>query len=345
MSMTAMLCCAKIGLDPELGRVAEQMQQVRDGGPVQTPKTRSDRWRLLDASTAFPYLVPVAGHIYRVPPHPLERGLEGALLIVDDITVLIDTGFSYQQALELSEYVDVVITSHPHLGHTGKNYLFKEIWALHDEAHIVEDFEKQLAYHGGVGTPVEVFWRKWMERLKSDRGSEVARTFVPGEVLDFGRTRWQVLLVPGHCPGHCCFYEPNLGLLYSADITLNSFGPFYGSPNSDLRAFQDSLMGLMKLDMKVIATSAKGPFFSEIKERLATFHDHFEQRNNRLVALLREPSSLDDLANGLPVHGRAGDPSEIDYVRFGERNMVEKHLELLVAEGRVKREGDLYRAV
>ncbi len=42
----------------------------------------------------------------------------------------------------------------------------------------------------------------------------------PGEMLDFGGARWQVLSLPGHTLGHVGLYDPEQGALFSGDAVL-----------------------------------------------------------------------------------------------------------------------------
>ncbi|HTJ10766.1 MAG TPA: MBL fold metallo-hydrolase [Dinghuibacter sp.] len=39
----------------------------------------------------------------------------------------------------------------------------------------------------------------------------------PGEIIDFGQDRLEVLFVPGHSPGHCCFYCAAQGFVIGGD--------------------------------------------------------------------------------------------------------------------------------
>jgi glyoxylase-like metal-dependent hydrolase (beta-lactamase superfamily II) len=54
-----------------------------------------------------------------------------------------------------------------------------------------------------------------------------------GQRLEVARTFVEVLHTPGHSPGACCFYAPQLGTLFSGD-TL-----FAGGPGATGRSFSD----------------------------------------------------------------------------------------------------------
>jgi glyoxylase-like metal-dependent hydrolase (beta-lactamase superfamily II) len=294
---------------------------------------------------AYPYAVPVDDGIFLITPAQRQLALENTLLVQDEISVLFDTGLPYAQAAELGEVVDLVVNTHAHLGHTGKNYLFREVWAFEGEADVVEDFEQAVAFHGIRGESVEAEWRAMLELLAIGPVAKVARRFAAGDVLDFGRTRWQVVLTPGHSPGHCSFYEASRGVLYAGDVTLTTFGPWYATPTSDIEAFKQSIRQLMSLDLRVVATSAKGPLREGIKDRFQDFYDRFDQRDQTLLTHLNRPHTLGELVDQLPIYGKPGGFSRhAKIIRFYERIMLEKHLAALLAAGRIICDDGIYRA-
>jgi glyoxylase-like metal-dependent hydrolase (beta-lactamase superfamily II) len=63
--------------------------------------------------------------------------------------------------------------------------------------------------------------------------SRPARDLVDGEVVHVGGTRLEVLHTPGHSPGSCSFYAPELGAVFTGD-TL-----FQGGPGATGRSFSD----------------------------------------------------------------------------------------------------------
>ena len=58
-------------------------------------------------------------------------------------------------------------------------------------------------------------------------------TLADGQVITVAGTEIRVLHTPGHAPGACCFYSPELGALFSGD-TL-----FAGGPGATGRSFSD----------------------------------------------------------------------------------------------------------
>ncbi len=59
------------------------------------------------------------------------------------------------------------------------------------------------------------------------------RDLADGDVLTVAGTALSVLHTPGHAPGCCCFYAPDLGTLFSGDTLFN------GGPGATGRSFSD----------------------------------------------------------------------------------------------------------
>ncbi|MBA2416538.1 MAG: MBL fold metallo-hydrolase [Geodermatophilaceae bacterium] len=59
------------------------------------------------------------------------------------------------------------------------------------------------------------------------------RELADGDVLTVAGTRLQILSTPGHSPGSCCLYAPDLGVLFAGD-TL-----FHGGPGATGRSYSD----------------------------------------------------------------------------------------------------------
>ncbi|GGO16661.1 hydrolase [Microbispora rosea subsp. aerata] len=62
---------------------------------------------------------------------------------------------------------------------------------------------------------------------------EPGGTLSDGQVIEVAGTRLEVLHTPGHAPGACCFYAPELGVVFTGD-TL-----FQGGPGATGRSFSD----------------------------------------------------------------------------------------------------------
>ena len=60
-----------------------------------------------------------------------------------------------------------------------------------------------------------------------------------------------VIHTPGHSPGHCCFYEPERGYLYSGDLIYKGcLYAFY--PSTDPQLFWQSIKKIQSLEINRI---------------------------------------------------------------------------------------------
>ena len=147
--------------------------------------------------------------------------------------------------------------------------------------------------------------------------------------------------LPGHTAGHCALLVDSQGLAFIGDIDLSGFGPYYGDATSSLADFRRSLAAVARLDARVWVTShhravitARADFLAQ----LAAFAGKIDERSRRLLALLAPgPQSLDAL-----VRQRLLYPPEHDalWVDCAERRSIGLHLDELLADGRVRQQGD-----
>ena len=99
-----------------------------------------------------------------------------------------------------------------------------------------------------------------------------------------------VLHTPGHSPGHTSFYFPDHGILFSGDLGLDRFGPWYGWPNCDILELAASILRLDGMDIRLILTSHGG---------MITTHPHGALKKSILMILERENKIRDLLETGV----------------------------------------------
>ena len=90
-----------------------------------------------------------------------------------------------------------------------------------------------------------------------------------GDKVSVGDMTFEVLHTPGHCPGHCCFFEPSHKLLLAGDLLFaGSIGrtdfPDMGCSVEDMRS---SLQRILKLPDDTVVLPGHNEFTSIAKER------------------------------------------------------------------------------
>ncbi len=91
---------------------------------------------------------------------------------------------------------------------------------------------------------------------------------------------------PGHSPGHSSFYFSNEKLLFSGDMGLDPFGPWYGWPDCRLEDIVTSILDLMQLDVRMILTSHGGIITEKIKKAWIRALSHLVSRENEIRSRL-----------------------------------------------------------
>lgn len=268
-----------------------------------------------------------------------------SLFIDDDITAVIDPASDKTELTALAEKnpVDVIINTHYHEDHFTFNSFFPDadLFVHTEDAPCFQSLDQLMTAYGVISGPAAEYWRKLLVDSFNYEEREPARQLRDGDILDFGKTRLQVLHTPGHTPGHCSFYCEEKGLLYTGDLDLTSFGPWYGDAVSDIGQTISSINRLLEIPAQVYITSHDmGIVGGDISGLAATYLDIIYQREAKIMAYLDRPRTLDEIAAQWFIYQKPRHPEA--FYMFGERGMVRKHLEYLMQQGRIVREGDHY---
>jgi glyoxylase-like metal-dependent hydrolase (beta-lactamase superfamily II) len=237
--------------------------------------------------------------------------------------------------------VDRVINSHCHEDHVAGNHLFPDVpWHLH-EADLpgIRSLDAFMEIYGFDEPAVAEGFRQVLVEQFHFVPRPDAQGFRDGDVFDLGGVRVRVVHTPGHTRGHCALaIEPADGgarVLYLGDIDLSSFGPYYGDAWSDLEDFERSLARVRDVEADRYATFHHVGVVDRATflERLDRFAGVIRSREERLLAFLAEPRSLDDVARHRFVY-RPGDA--VSFAEPVERRSMAQHIARLRRRGRVR---------
>ena len=259
-----------------------------------------------------------------------------SLVIEDESRAIIDTGVSSKSlALIAVEEIRLVINTHCHFDHIAKNPLFKQatVYMHHLDAQALKN-PKMWEEHTGLDwdNVMGGFLKFWGLSTSPFEGQEVVE-LQDGDIIDFGKTQAATIHAPGHSAGHCCFYFQKEDVLFSGDIDLTSFGPWYGNPFSDIDQFVASIKRLVEIAPGCIITSHAGLIRENIRERLFSYLAVIQKRDDVIVKLLKEPHTLEQIVNKKPIFKKY--PSADGFYQRIEREMVSKHLKRLQCQERV----------
>lgn len=259
-------------------------------------------------------------------------------------TAIIDTGAGIDVLQPWADKVDLVLNSHTHPDHVPCNWLFegKEIMVPR-QSWESSGLKDKLAPRLVEGPEVVQAWKDMVTNHINFRDRRPDTWFEPGQIIEVGAARLEAVHTPGHTADHYCFWLEDEGLLISADIDFTPFGPWYGNPESDIRQFRRSLDKCRELKPKIMVSSHFKPVDAEINARLAKFEAVIDQRNDKIAAMLERPKTLAQLVDEAPIYG--SHPYEPLILRFFESQMIAKHLDELVRQGRAKQDGETYSAI
>ena len=232
---------------------------------------------------------------------------------------------------------DAVMISHAHEDHiAGLRYFPVPVYTHHSDAEAVASLEVLLDSYGlGPAERPEVA-RQIDAQFALPSHHHGINGVGDGEVLDLGDRTATLIHLPGHTPGHSgVFIEPD-GFFYVADIDLTSFGPLYGDLHSSVDDFLASIDRAGAIDARWYGTfHQKGVVegAEEFRKRLRAYREVIFRREERLLELLAEPRTLDEIAE----HRLVYRPHvQAPFVRAVELRTAQLHVERLLGLGQVE---------
>ncbi len=286
-----------------------------------------------------------------------------SLFIDDDVKVLIDPGAGLKTlaALKQETYIDLVINSHYHFDHITYNYLFDEARIIinEKEAPCYRD-RKNIGLFLGMNEVYGPDWvDEWLARIANPNTEQspfspqnrhewwmssvrVDGEYKWGDIMDFGKTRMQVIGTPGHSRGFSCLNFPDNGVMYIADIDLTAYGPWYGGSDGDIDLFISSCEKIRELDCKYYITGHEKGILNrnDFLAGLDGFLKIIDERDRKILSVITRPLSLQEISNqgliyGIKYHSDA-------WIYMWEFIMVKKHLLRMINKGQINDLGNSF---
>jgi len=285
-------------------------------------------------------LVEIDENIYLV--QGMNRGrypYANGMLIQDRFTALVDTGMGPEAMAEVADNyrVDLLIISHGHEDHYAANHLFPQARvAVHRlDAPALRSVERLVELYGAAGTETEEPLLRFLKDFFNLKASPVDLEFEDGHIFDLGTVKLKAIHTPGHSAGHCCFSVENRGLVFLGDIDLSSFGPFYGCLDSDIDSFLASIARIQEQGFETALSGHKEPVFGRetLWRCLEEYGQIIFEREEKLLNFLQRERSLEEIVEAALIYRRFPEPA--DLYALLERNMISKHLERLLATGKI----------
>ncbi len=265
-------------------------------------------------------------------------------LYVAEAGVLIDPASDRDRLKRLRQEqgVNQVWLSHWHEDHFKDLDLFDDLplCIMEPDALPLANMENLLDAYG-MDAEFRDDWYIQLQDFFHFRPRTPDRFLRDGETVDLGSTRVSIIAAPGHTPGHAAFYFDAPDLLFMGDYDMSSFGPWYGDRDSDIDMLIRSINHLRGIPAGIHITSHGTGFFEETSDHLwNSYLGIIQTREENLLALLETPHTMEGIIGAAIVYGRPREPRH--FFEFGERAIMEKHLERLKRKGLVTRDKDMF---
>lgn len=255
------------------------------------------------------------------------------------LRVLIDAGMGVTNLAPAKEMgIDLLILTHCHIDHrlTRSEISDVPVWCHAIEAKYFKDREYFLTSMGFKRSGLDLSGLFDFEHGMF--GIKIDHALTDSERIDLGGITLETIHTPGHTPGHVAFFIPEHEILFSGDIDLTPFGPFYGHDFADINDFLSSIDKLKQLEPKLLASGHAGPFNDNLSERFSAYEAVIHSRDRLLLEKVGRPKSIEDF-RGRHLFYNAY-PDFPDLIRWFELVHIEKHLTRLESMGKVRNENN-----
>ncbi len=286
-------------------------------------------------------MLELAPNIFYIPGENNSRFPYCACLYLKGkkLRVLIDAGMGVENLAPVKEMgIDLLILTHCHIDHrlTRREILEVPVWCHEGEAIYLKDREYFYTSMGLKRSGLEL--SGLFDFAHGVFGTEIDHRLVDGESIELGGITLETIHTPGHTPGHVAFFIPEHGLLFSGDIDLTPFGPFYGHDFADISDFLGSIEKLSQIGAKMVISGHAGPFNGNLLERFRQYGEVIHNRDRLLLHKLSQPKSIESF-KGRNLFYKTY-PDFPDLIRWFELVHIEKHLARLESMGKVRHENN-----
>ena len=258
-----------------------------------------------------------------------------------EMRVLIDVGMGASHLAPVRKWgIDILILTHCHIDHrlTRREIPDVPVWCHEADALFLND---RNLFFSAIGLQRSgLNFAGHLDYTTGMFGIEISHHVYDADCIDLGGITLEVIHTPGHTPGHLAFHIPEADLLFTADVDLTSFGPFYGHDFADIDHFLQSIERLRQLNAAIVATGHAGPFNGQVNEKFNAYEEIVYRRDRLVLEQLTRPKTLFDF-RGRNLIFRSY-PDFPDLIRWFELVHIEKHLERLKAMGKVQHIDDMW---
>ena len=281
---------------------------------------------------------------YLVPSKEAQTSFLGCsgLLIREARVVLIDSNMGPLETPELLTAVapDICVISHYHGDHSryaseAAEFTKAKIYVPAEERRYLVDLHYYVEHCGIENNELAQVWLVWLTEKLKLKPVPSAEPLAAHQIIDAGKSKFEVIPTPGHSPGHQTYWERKQRLLFCTDIGVDTFGPWYGWRDANLEEYISSIAKLIELDARLLVTSHGGIIKHNVKGALQRCLRVMRHREELIARDLDAGLDAAACASKGHIYGdfsRFPDPLDRLYAVW-ERNMVDQHVRLLQKGG------------
>ncbi|NHI91243.1 MAG: MBL fold metallo-hydrolase [Candidatus Lokiarchaeota archaeon] len=262
-----------------------------------------------------------------------------SLFIDDEKKVLLDTGAGrsiLKKLIKRFGQPDIILYTHGHEDHVSEKDLFttNERYVHEDDYLITTDVKELCNSYGIDQTPeMDEVMNIFFATINYSPLTDI-KTFENQHIFDVGKYKVKALLTPGHTHGHCCYEILEHDLIFSGDIDLSRFGPFYGAMNADIMKFDSSIQFLINRKPRLLVTSHKGVYEGDdIITNLNSYRNRIWEREESILNFLSSEKTFDEILAATIIYQKLPEPKE--FFLPAERIMDDYHLKLLIEKKKI----------
>lgn len=152
-----------------------------------------------------------------------------------------------------------LINTHCHIDHILGNNFVSKTWDLELEIHhkdidLLKNSKNIADLYGFVNYENSPITNKFL---------------VEGDIIEFGKSKLEVLFTPGHAPGHISLYSKNEKFIISGDVLFNNSIGRTDLPGGNYNTLIDTIKSkFLCLDDSTVVYCGHGPSTTVGKERI-----------------------------------------------------------------------------
>lgn len=190
--------------------------------------------------------------------------------IISDSTnecIIIDPGcYDKNEKQILQDYIlsnnlvpTKLLNTHCHIDHILGNNFVSKTWDLELEIHhkdidLLKNSKNIADLYGFVNYENSPITNKFL---------------VEGDIIEFGKSKLEVLFTPGHAPGHISLYSKNENFIISGDVLFNNSIGRTDLPGGNYSTLIDTIKSkILCLDDSTVVYCGHGPSTTVGKERI-----------------------------------------------------------------------------